>query len=83
MDFTTRGTVEEAVSTFNVSQRGAFIYVHYDFGTLVKKLLGNPWSPDNPNGLLVHLTYVVCHLRSRAALLTLQAVSFLEWPTML
>lgn len=46
-----KGTVQEAVSTYHLSLRGANSYVNFDQWGTAEELLGNMWSPENPDGL--------------------------------
>ena len=43
--------VEAAIGEFGLSDRGAYNYIHNDHWGAIEKALGNPWSPDNPDGL--------------------------------
>ncbi|KAK3935798.1 putative 1-aminocyclopropane-1-carboxylate synthase [Diplogelasinospora grovesii] len=45
--------VQNAAVTYGLSQRGAYNKIHMNHWDLIGKMLGNPWTPDNPDGLVL------------------------------
>ena len=44
-------TTEDAISSFQLSHRGGHNYVHVRQWASFEKSLGNPWTPENPDGV--------------------------------
>ena len=42
--------VGDAVSTYRLSTRGAVAFTGENFWAPIEKALGNPWTPENPDG---------------------------------